>query len=203
MITHAPDATTATMRVCQQRHRLVDSREAGYSYGPNDNGARATCQRELQLHEAGLCDTTRRVVVFDGTQAHEVEPYIGVRASIVWYAVAESWEMDASIRATIGNLGFRPPWRWEECQRQERNSEPTRFVQQPKSDHDTLIENVWITGGVTATYKAVCTSTDRPLQTIHGIFFTHGGKVLERITFHSTHYQVVEHAPSSFWKTWV
>ena len=132
------------------------------------------------------------MLTFDGTQVHEVEPYHGVRASIVWYAVDGSWEMDASIRNELCSLGFRPPWRWEECQRIDWDGGRWKFIMQPKGDIGARMESVWIGGDAEAAREAVCVPTGRTLQTLHGIFFTFGGKVLDRVTLHSTTYQVAE-----------
>jgi hypothetical protein len=71
----------------------------------------------LRLAEAARMNTQLRVVMFDGTQAHELANYVGQRNSVVWYTADGAWDMDENLRKKLKAVGFRPPETSEQCDR--------------------------------------------------------------------------------------
>ena len=76
---------------------------------PGDKGPRLHNKKSLRREDAIAYSNHKQIVLFDGTQAHEVEGYEGVRVSLIWFACKECWEAPPEVLMHLEQLDFWPP----------------------------------------------------------------------------------------------
>eukprot|EP00975_Prorocentrum_lima_P062099 12883763-Prorocentrum_lima.AAC.1 len=71
---------------------------------PNDT--KQTEPENLPPHPTTTVDTRGKLMLFDGTKAHQALPATGKRYSILWYTITGWRKMTRDARATLDALQF-------------------------------------------------------------------------------------------------
>ena len=105
----------------RRRDRCIAGLSAAYAAGPFRGGALRYWDGDpSSSHGSDTADAVdlrvrQKVWLFDGTRAHEVAPFEGQRASVVWYPVEDVWDAGRGPTEAATRLKFAPPCTAEEC----------------------------------------------------------------------------------------